>query len=176
MWTTSYILSQISVVLAFVCLGITLLIKNRNAILMLGILSAVFFCIQYFLLGATMGAVVNIINVIRTVWYFIDEKRGKLNNLVSLITIITLFLIVGIIFVKEWLGVLAVFAGIIYAYSLWQRKVIVYRCLSTLVNLLWLIYDSLIFSLFEICLDCCFIVVGIIGIVSYIVKRRKLIS
>ena len=113
MWTTSYILSQISVVLAFVCLGITLLIKNRNTILMLGILSAVLFCIQYFLLGATMGAVVNIINIIRTVWYFIDEKRSKLNNLVSLITIITLFLIVGIIFVKEWLGVLAVFAGII---------------------------------------------------------------
>ncbi len=106
----------------------------------------------------------------------IDAKLKLEKRIYKTFVFITIFLIVGIIFVKEWLGVLAVFAGIIYAYSLWQRKVIVYRCLSTLVNVLWLIYDSLIFSLFAICLDCCIIVVGIIGIVSYIVKRRKLIS
>ena len=173
MWTTEYIIAQIFGLLAFIFLGITYLIKNRNLILIFCMTGAVFFLVHYSMLGAWSGVAVNIVNIIRAIILFLDDKNNRTKNIFSLSIILILLAVAGIVTINDWTGIIAIVAGIICTFSLWQKDIFVYRILSAVVNTLWLIYDCIFLSIIAICFDCTTILVSIIGCIMFVIYKRK---
>ena len=67
----TYILSQIFVVLCYVCLAATYAIKNRYLLLSVSIAAIVFNGISYTLLGAWAGLAVTVVALIRNIIFMI---------------------------------------------------------------------------------------------------------
>ena len=75
----NYIISQIFVVMAMLCLGINYLIKDKKVIMLLCVTSSCLYGTQYLLLGAISGMFMNIVGVIRDIWFYINAKKKKKN-------------------------------------------------------------------------------------------------
>lgn len=73
----NYIISQIFVVMAMLCLGISYLIKDKKVIMLLCVTSSCLYGTQYLLLGAISGMFMNIVGVIRDIWFYINAKKKK---------------------------------------------------------------------------------------------------
>ena len=173
MWTTEYIIAQLLGAIAFMFIGITYLIKNRNWILIFSTVGSACFLIHYGFLGAWAGVAVNVVNIIRAIILFVDEKRNKAKNVLSLCIILMLMLFAGAISIKNLTGIIAIVAGLIYSYALWQKDIFVYRSLSAFVNVLWLIYDCIFLSIIAICFDCFTITLSVVGSIIWFVTKKR---
>ena len=78
----NYVLSQICVIIAVILLGTTYLIKDKKIILFLSILFACFYGIQYLLLNAITGFLMNLVSIVRNIWFYINAKKknGKIGG------------------------------------------------------------------------------------------------
>ena len=83
-----FILSQICAVIAMMILGLTYIIKNKKQILFLCIFSSTMYALQYFLLCAYTGTIINILGIVRAVWFYLTKKQGRENTLTSQVDIL----------------------------------------------------------------------------------------
>ena len=168
----SYIISQILVVFAMLSLGTTYLCKDKNKIVALGILYSVLYGTQYLLLGAMTGFAMNIISIIRNIWFYINVKNKKKNKLITLIVLIILVIIFGLMSYNNIFSIIPIIAAILYTYSIWQDNVKVYRWLALPIGALWITYNICSKSIFGIIAESVLLVVEIIGIIK-IQKQTK---
>ncbi|MBQ7352234.1 MAG: YgjV family protein [Clostridia bacterium] len=171
-WTINYIFSQVFVVLATICLALTYLTKNKVFILILSCLNAVFFSFNYFLLDSFTGVLINCIGLIRGIWYFIDEKRNK-NSIVSMIICSLLILVGGIFTFARWFDAIALFAGVLYTYAIWQKSIVFYRWAGILGSLCFIVFNIFNKSLFGIICECGILVVEVIGICLFYYHKKQ---
>lgn len=169
---TNYIISQLFVVFAMLSLGATYLCKDKKKIVALGILYAILYGGQYLLLGAMTGFAMNIISIIRNIWFYINAKNNKKNNLIVLIVLIVLAIIFGAISYSNIFSIIPVIASILYTYSIWQDNVKTYRWLALPISALWITYNICSKSIFGIIAELILLIVEIIGIIK-IQKLKK---
>lgn len=144
----TFLFSQICSGVGLIFFALTFLSRDRNKILFLSILMAVFYSLEYLLLGSVTGCVVKIIGIVRGVWYFLELKRYNKNSLVSMLTIEILTVFLSIITWKSVeFSLLPMLANIIYAYALWQKNNKVFKVLTVLTSCLWLIFSFYIGSI-----------------------------
>ena len=74
---SSYIISQVLIVVAYTFLGIGLGKKSRKQILIYSTLYNILSAIHYILLSGVMGAVSNTIGLFRNLLFYYNEKRRK---------------------------------------------------------------------------------------------------
>ena len=145
MWTLSYTLAQISVIIASIFLAITFVTNNRKLILILCIISTAFFALEYLFLGTYTAVLVNIIGIVRAVWFYIDEVRGKKNNYVSLTILLVISVVCGVLTYQGLLTIISSVAGIVYIIIVWQPSVKYYRLLAPITTVLWIIHNIIAF-------------------------------
>ena len=176
MWTNdiNYIISQICVVIAMLFLASTYFIKSKKWILIFNIPIALFFGIQYVLLGAYTGVAINAVGLIRCVWFYFNDKLGKKKNYISFSVINIMLLVLGIITFKTWVDIWAMLAGFIYTFSIWQSNNTVYRWLALGVSACWITFNSIYGSLFGIIAECILLIVEIVSIFNlYLCKKNQ---
>ena len=72
---TAFVLSQIFVGVSSALYALSLLVKSKKILLLVQIISSIFFVAQYLLLGAYLGGLVAGLELIRTItFYFIDKN------------------------------------------------------------------------------------------------------
>ena len=72
----TFVLAQVFGCISCLIYSTSLLFKAKSTLLFLQIISAIFFVTQYFLLGAYIGAIVAILETLRSItFYFIDKKK-----------------------------------------------------------------------------------------------------
>ncbi len=109
-------------ILALLALCVSISIKNRKKSLYVQSLNCLFEAIYDFIISAFTGAILSIINLIRT---FIFINKNRFNKVVYLII---LFLFEGIIIVNcyfswaGWISLLPTIGSIIRTYCLWQSN------------------------------------------------------
>ena len=176
MWTTEYIISQVFVIVAYLLVATSFFTKDKNKILILNILCVICYMTAYIFLGAKSGIIINAVNFVRCIWYYINTKLNRQKDYISLSVCLALLLIFSIIFASSWYDAFAITAGILVTYSLWQGKVDIYRWSMILCSVCWIVYGVYLMSIFSIIGESCLLVVGINSVLHYYVVDRYDIS
>lgn len=175
--TINYVMSQVFTILMYVLLAITYYVKNRKTVLVISFLSLVANAIAYVLLNAYTGLAMCIVALIRNIWFIIDEKKnGKQEKIVkkdvvSLIIIYILTIISTFFTYEGFLSLLSVFATMLYTYSVWQKKTIVYKLCGIPIGIWWVLYNLYVKSIFGVILEAILLVSSSIG---YGLEKRKI--
>jgi len=173
MLNTSYIISQIFALLAFISLGISFFVKSKIKIVVFNIACSVFFIFHYFFLNASVGMIINAIGVVRGIWYYLDEKFNSKHLLNSLIVCVVASIVCSVLTFNSWIEIFALIGGLGFTYSLWQKNIGFYRWAMLVCSLLWVTYNSLYGSVVAIVGESVMMVFEIISIVKYYRKDKK---
>lgn len=176
--TTVYILSQVFVVLCYICWSATYLIKNRYVLLSVSILGTVFNGVSYALLGALAGLVVTIIALLRNVIFMIQEKFEGDKDYTKMDWIVYSGLMVASAICAYftfdgWFSLFTTISSILYTTAVWQHNETVYKILCLLSSVCAIIYFVFIWSLFGFILEAAMFVYMLIVAIIYFVKLKK---
>jgi len=179
-WGITYVLSQVFTILMYVLLATTYFLKDRKKILVLSFASLIANALEYLFLFAWAGMAVCIIALIRNTIFLIDEKKnGKREKITKkdyiILAILYLILILSGIFTYDgFLSLLSVLATMIYTYSVWQKKTIIYKVCGIPVGILWILYNIYVMSLFGIILESILLIASVCGFLIEIKKKKEL--
>lgn len=162
----SYIISQIFVVMAMLSLGSSYLVKDKKIIMILCIICSLFYGVQYLLLGAISGMLMNLVGIIRDIWFYINAKNNKKNNIIVLFVLIIISILFSIYSFNGIFSIIPLVATILFTYSVWQDNNKIYRYLAIPISILWIIYNVYIYSVFAIISECILLIIKIIGVIK----------
>jgi hypothetical protein len=131
-----------------------------------GIIATIISSISYLLLNAYTGMAMCFVAIIRNLLF---SKYQKNKSNLSLIFILTL--IASSFTFSSWFCLFNIIATIIYTYALWQTNTKTYKLLGIIVNVLMIVYDIYIKSVFGVVLISVAFVSSIVG---YIKDDRRL--
>ena len=173
MWTPEYILSQISVIIATIIFAITYFTKNKKIILVLGLVSIIFYMLEYMLLHSYIAAGVNFLSFLRTIWFYINDAKGKKQDYVSLIVSMVAFIVVSILTYTNYMDIIVLFASVLFTYAIWQQNILVYRVLSVIASICWIVYNIYCFTIMGIILEVVLLIVKLVSSIEYIITTKK---
>ena len=176
--TLTYILSQIFVVLCYICLAATYAIKNRYILLSVSIAAIVFNAISYTLLGAWAGLAVTIVALIRNIIFMIQEKfEGDKDYTVADWIVLVVLMLISATFAyftyDGWLSLFSVFSSVLYTISVWQHNISAYKILGLISSICSIVYFIFIWSLFGFILEIAMFVFMLVTTIIYFVKLKK---
>ena len=121
--------------LALILLVFSYVRENTNKILIVQVISALLYCIHYYLLGAYSGFMICFFEVIRDYSYY----KTDLDDYIFVASI-PIYVLIGLFNYKVFLDILPIFSSTIDGFALTkEKKVIVFG--SIISYTLWLIYD-----------------------------------
>ena len=120
-----FVLAQICGAITLVLTVISVQLKTKEKFLIFQIIANVFVVAQYFLLNVLTGAVVEIINTIRCVVFYMYKKKDKKPSLVFLIVFICVTIISGIFSWQNAFSIIPIITAIVFTYGIWQNNVFV---------------------------------------------------
>lgn len=141
----TYISSQILVIIYYIIYSSTFHLNDRNKILISGIIATIISSISYLLLGAYTGMAMCFVAIIRNLLFSKNKK-----NILNLILIFLLTIISSVITFNSYFCLFNIIATLIYTYALWQKNTKTYKLLGIFVNMLMIVYDIYIKSIFGI--------------------------
>ncbi len=168
-WSTTYILSQVFTVITYILLGTTYFLKERKKIIIVNFISLISNALEYLFLFAWSGFGMCIFAGIRNTIFLVDEKKNGKRETISkkdiiiLIILCIMALIFAIFTYNGFLSLLSIFATLLYTYSIWQKKTIVYKICGIFVSILWILYNIYVMSLFGIILESILLIASSIG-------------
>ena len=174
--TLTYILSQVFTIIMYVLLAVTYYVKDRKTVLIISFASLIANILAYVLLSAWTGLAMCIVAMLRNIYFLIDEKQyGKRDEItkkdVIVLIVVYIAIIISTLFTYEgFLSLLSVFATCLYTYSVWQKKVVVYKFCGIPVGILWVLYNLYVKSVFGVILEAILLVCSIGG---YVLEKKK---
>lgn len=164
---TSYILSQVLIIIAYIILGIGLGKKSRKHILVYSSIYNILSASHYILLSGTMGAISNIIGLIRNLSFYYNEKKGRKNSKMLLLIFCFIAIVLTIIFYKTPVDLFPCILSLIGIYSYWNTNTKVTRIGNILISICYIIYSIPIKSYFLIILEGYLVIKTLIGYFKY---------
>ena len=158
-------------VLAFVALILSICIKDRNKSLFVQSLNCLFEAIYDFIINAFTGAVLSIINVIRT---SIFRQSDKINRKLYVLLLYMFESIIVINCIYTWNGfisLLPTIGSMIRTYCLWQTDMKLVRISGMTTGITYGLYYSYYESWWLVFGDIIIIVISIINICKRDIKR-----
>ncbi len=158
-------------VLAFVALILSICIKDRNKSLFVQSLNCLFEAIYDFIINAFTGAVLSIINVIRT---SIFRQSDKINRKLYVLLLYMFESIIVINCIYTWNGfisLLPTIGSMIRTYCLWQTDMKLVRISGMTTGITYGLYYSYYESWWLVFGDIILIVISIINICKRDIKR-----
>lgn len=174
-----YIISQIFTIISYIFLATTYYVKSRRNVLILNCVVQCLFMVAYVLLGAWSGLAMSIVALIRNLFFIVDEKkngqRDKINKKdIIILVVIYIICIVSAIFTYEGvLSLLPVLSTIIYTFGVCQKNIKIYKLLGIPIEILWVVYNIYIKSLFGTILETVMLGVCTIGYILEVKKNKK---
>lgn len=169
----NYIVSQIFVIFAVLSFGFSYLTNDKKKIMILVTMTSLFYGGEYLLLGAFSGVVVNIISIIRNIWFYVNAKNNKKNNIWVLVILSLALVILGIITYENIFSIIPIVATVLFTYSVWQDNNKVYRYLSVPMSIMWIVYNIVCGSILGLIAESVMLVFEIIGIIKLEANKRK---
>lgn len=177
--TTTYVVSQIFVIITYIFLASTYYAKDRKKILIINFVSLISNLIAYILLNAYTGLAMCIVAIIRNIIFIFDEKKNgkseyiKKKDILILIVLYVISIISAIFTYNGFLSLLSVFATMLYTFSVWQKKPKIYKILGIPIGILWISYNIYIKSIFGIILESVLFVCSLTGYILEVKKKEK---
>ena len=147
MWSTSYLISQICMILAMGCFCLSLFTKNKKFIIIISATNAVLYSLHYFLLGKISVVLLNVLSIVRGIFFYYDDRDEIKHNFVSLIFITLSLVLVSYNTLITWVDLLPLIAVLLYTFSLWWKNITFYRYASLAGSICWIIFNIVQFRL-----------------------------
>lgn len=164
--SASYIVSQVFVLFAIMSMGFSYLTKDKKKIMILVTFTSIFYGCEYLLLGAFTGVAVNIISIIRNIWFYINAKNGKKNSVWVLVILSLALVILGVFTYENIFSVIPTIATIMFTYSVWQNNNKIYRYMAVPMSIMWIVYNIICNSILGVIAESIMIIFEIIGIIN----------
>lgn len=178
-WDLTYILSQIFTVMMYALLATTYFLKDRKKILIISFIALVANGLEYLFLFAWSGLAMCIFALARNIIFLLDEKKNEKEEKINkkdITILLVLYFIVAILAVFTYdgfLSLLSVFGTMVYTYSVWQKKTIIYKFCGIPVGILWLSYNVYVMSLFGIILEGVLLIASTCGFLLEFKRSKK---
>ncbi len=160
-------------VLAFLFLVISLCIKDRKKSLVVQSLNCLCEALYNFVISAYTGAILGLINFIRS---FIYISKDKINKVIYIVILIFFESIIIINCVMTWQGFISIFPTIgsfIRTYCLWQSNMKLIRLSGITTGVFYGIYYLYYQSFFMVLGDIILIITGIYTIWVNDIRKKK---
>lgn len=160
-------------VLAFLFLVISLCIKDRKKSLVVQSLNCLCEALYNFVISAYTGAILGLINFIRS---FIYISKDKINKVIYIVILIFFESIIIINCVMTWQGFISIFPTIgsfIRTYCLWQSNMKLIRLSGITTGVFYGIYYLYYQSFFMVLGDIILIITGIYAIWVNDIRKKK---
>lgn len=159
-------------ILAFVALILSICIKDRKKSLGVQSLNCLFEAIYAFIINAFTGAVLSIINFIRTSIFLQSEKISKRIYMLILIIFESIIVVNCIYTWNGLISLLPTIGSIIRTYCLWQSNMKLVRISGITTGIFYGLYYSYYQSWFIVIGDILLLFVSAINIYKYDVKKK----
>ena len=160
-------------VLAFLFLVISLCIKDRKKSLVVQSLNCLCEALYNFVISAYTGAILGLINFIRSYIYI---SKDKINKVIYIVILIFFESIIIINCVMTWQGFISIFPTIgsfIRTYCLWQSNMKLIRLSGITTGVFYGIYYLYYQSFFMVLGDIILIITGIYTIWVNDIRKKK---
>lgn len=181
-FTTTYIVSQVFVIIGYIIIATTFFIKDRKVILIVGLCSLLSFMGAFFLLSAWSGLLVCVIGAIRNIGLFFSAKQREENNINNdaitkgdlwFLAFICILTITAAFFTyQSTISMFPIIGSFLITYAFWQKNTLVYKALGIPTALLWIFYNLYIMSIFGIILEGLLLGIIIIGFTLAVMSRK----
>ena len=177
----TYIISQVFVILAYVCLFVTYQIRGRRLMLGMTISANTLMGIGFALLGAWVGLAMCCVAICRDmVSESLYRRRKETERLKTtkldwwLLALWIIALVALTVLTEEgWITWFAMFATMAFTVSIWQKNILVYKVLGIFVSVFWLIYNLGVENLFGIILELVLLIGVMIGLTRFVLDQKK---
>ena len=165
----TYILSQVFIIISYIFLIFTYQTKNRKSILIFSFISLIATGLSYIFLSAYSGLAMVGVAIIRNIIFIVDEKKNgkRTKNTAKDYIILAILYLISIVFAiftyNGILSMMSVAATMLYTFSVWQKNTKVYKLLGIPIEIIWIIYNIYIFSVFGIVLESILAVSTVVG-------------
>ncbi len=150
-------LGIIASVISFQC-------KDHRSILIFRTLNESIFALQYFLLGAYTGMIMNIVGSVRNVIFKRRVAVGK-KTTVPIIFFSVMFVIFGIVFWQGPKSILIIIAKVLSTAAYGNKNPSIVRGIILITSTSWLIYNYAVFSIAGVLCEAFTLVSIIIGMI-----------
>lgn len=106
-----FIIGQIFGIIAIILGFVSYQMKTQKQLLICQTATSLVFCIHYFLIGATTGMAMNMVNVVRNIFYYRRNQKGNKSLIVPII-FTSILAVIGILTWNGWYSIF-VFLGLI---------------------------------------------------------------
>ena len=120
--------------------------KKHNSILIFRTLNEFVFAIQYFLLGAYTGMVMNLIGCVRNIIFTKQVSKNK-KTVVSTVVFAILFFVLGLFTWQGKKSILIIIAKILSTVAYSNKNTTVVRSVLFVTCTSWLVYNYCVFSI-----------------------------
>ena len=171
-----YILSQVLVGIGMIIDLVGKIINKKKYFLLFLLLACSFYTASYVCLLQPLPVILNLIGVIRSIWFAALEKRGKEEK--DYITPVMIFIIITFvsyaIFFTNWLDIVLPISMIVASVALVFRKMLYVRIGLIINSVLWLVFNLSIKGYINALCDILTIILLSVSIVLYdILKIQK---
>lgn len=136
------LIAHILGVIGLIFLLISLQINNKSKILLSRVISNVFTCSQYFLLGAFSAGFMSCISLIRcSVFYYYEDKKKKMTPTYLFVILLIVPVIISFFTFSDIFSIFPIICTVAYTYSMWQKNLTQYRVIAVVCSVLWITYN-----------------------------------
>lgn len=123
------------------------------------------------MLGAISDFTMNMVSIIRNIWFYPNAKANKKNDITIFIVLCVLSIIIGVCSFDGIFSILPVIITIIFTYSVWQDNNKVYCLLALPMSIMWITYNTYCQSLFGIIAESILLILEIIAVIKIYQKK-----
>lgn len=160
-------------ILAFVALFVSICIKDRKKSLYVQSLNCFFEAVYDFIISAFTGAILSIINLIRTFIFINKEKFSKLIYLIILLFFEGIIIINCYLSWVGWISLLPTVGSIIRTYCLWQSDMKLVRISGITTGIFYGSYYIYYKSWFMVLGDLILLLIGIYEVYRNDIKKHN---
>jgi len=166
-------ITMIFSILAFVALIVSICIKERKKSLIIQSINCLFESLYDFIIYAYTGAILSVINFIRTFLFINKEKFNKAIYLLILLIFESIIIINCILTWSGYISLLPTIGSIIRTYCLWQSNMKLVRISGITTGILYGSYYIYYNSWFMVLGDFILLVTGIYALWQNDIRRKN---
>ena len=138
--------------------------KSKENLLILGIISNVFFTVQFLLTNAMTGAIQGILMIARGIVFYMFKKRNIKPNFTVLLTFIIAIVAATMLTWQNALSAFPLGSMLANIYGQWQNNMKTLRILAIVGSVCWFAYEFYYGMYTSIIMEICIIVSSLIAI------------
>lgn len=160
-------------ILAFIALIVSICIKERKKSLIVQSINCLFEALYDFIIYAYTGAILSVINFIRTFLFINKSKFNKTIYLLILLFFESIIIINCILTWNGYISLLPTIGSIIRTYCLWQSNMKLVRVSGITTGILYGLYYIYYNSWFMVLGDFILLITGIYALWQNDIRRKK---